>query len=35
MSLEEQRDALSNAGFVAVEVLVKGGRALYRAEADV
>lgn len=31
MTLDEQRSCLESAGFTASEVLVKGGRALYRA----
>ena len=34
MSLEEQRETLKRAGFKASEVLVKGGRALYRAQLE-
>ncbi len=31
MSLDEQRSCLESAGFTVAEILVKGGRALYRA----
>lgn len=31
MSLDEQREALKSAGYTIEEILVKGGRALYRA----
>ena len=34
MSLDEQRGALKSAGFTASEVLVKGGRAFYRAQLE-
>ncbi len=31
MPLDEQRSCLESAGFTVAEILVKGGRALYRA----
>jgi len=34
MSLTEQRAALQSAGYSATEILVKGGRAFYRAQPD-
>lgn len=34
MNLEEQREVLRRAGFIATEVLVKGGRALYSASLE-